>query len=112
MNPKIVASDAQSLRDKLGTINADLVFGTKVFAGDPMTEEYTVESGDGFDKIARKRGLVTDSRLIGRVNETPSPRSSRSGRSSELVRGPFHAVVHKDDYRMDIFWGPPKSQDE
>lgn len=111
MNPKIVASDAQSLRDKLGTINGDLVFGTKVFAGDPMTEEYTVESGDGFDRIAKKRGLVTDSRLIGRVNKTESTKL-KIGQKLKLVRGPFHAVVHKDDYRMDIFWGPPKSQDE
>lgn len=111
LNPKVVASDAQSLRDKLGTINADLVFGTKVFAGDPMTEEYTVESGDGFDRIAKKRGLVTDSRLIGRVNKTESTKL-KIGQKLKLVRGPFHAVVHKDDYRMDIFWGPPKSQDE
>lgn len=111
LSPKIVASDAQSLRDKLGTLNADLVFSTKTYAGDPIAEEYTIEAGDGFQKIAKKRGLVTDWRLIERVNKMDSTKL-KVGAKIKLVHGPFHAVVNKDDYRLDIFWGPPKSKDE
>lgn len=111
INPKTVREDQEALRSKLTTINQDLVFSSKVYAGDPMVEEYVVESGDGLQRIARKRALVTDWRLIERVNKVDSTKL-RVGQKLKLVRGPFHAVVSKSDYRLDIFWGPPANREE
>jgi LysM repeat protein len=111
INPKTVREDQEALRSKLTTINQDLVFSSKVYAGDPMVEEYVVESGDGLQRIARKRALVTDWRLIERVNKVDSTKL-RVGQKLKLVRGPFHAVVSKSDYRLDIFWGPPGNREE
>ncbi|MEK6703408.1 MAG: L,D-transpeptidase family protein [Planctomycetota bacterium] len=110
-NPKTAKSDQESLRSKMTTINQDLIFSPKIHAGDPMVEEYIVESGDGLQKIARKRNLVTDWRLIERVNKADSSRL-KVGQKLKLVRGPFHAVVRKSDYRLDLFWGAPKSPED
>jgi hypothetical protein len=99
--------DRETLRGKLGTINQDLVFGAMVAAGDPLVESYKVVAGDSLEKIRRKRELATDWRLIQRVNRIANPNSIRVGQTLKLVRGPFHAVVSKAAYRVDIFAGSP-----
>ncbi|MDI1289897.1 MAG: L,D-transpeptidase family protein, partial [bacterium] len=76
-------------------------------AGDPLSETYTVASGDALVKIAKKRDLATDYRFIQRVNGITNPGSLKIGQKLKLVRGPFHAVVSKSDYRLDVFSGSP-----
>lgn len=110
-NPKTAKGDQDALRSKMTTINQDLIFSAKVYPGDPMIEEYSVEAGDGLQKIAKKRNLVTDWRLIERVNKADSSKL-KVGQKLKLVRGPFHAVVHKSDYRLDLYWGAPKSPED
>lgn len=99
--------DQERLRGKLAQINQDLLFSSKVAAGDPLVETYTVQAGDSLVKIARKRDLTVDWRLIQRVNAMSSPDVLRQGQKIKLVRGPFHAVVHKSEYRVDVYSGAP-----
>lgn len=106
------SSDKQSLRTKLTTINDDLVFSTKVTPGDPLVEAYKVEAGDSLVKIRRKRDLATDWRLIQRVNKMSNPNALKIGQTLKLVRGPFHAVVTKSEYRLDLFTGSPDEPDQ
>lgn len=101
------SSDKQSLRTKLATINDDLVFSTKVTPGDWLVESYKVESGDNLTKIRRKRELAVDWRMIQRVNKMSNPNALKVGQTLKLVRGPFHAVVSKSEYRLDLFAGSP-----
>lgn len=107
INPNASSTEQAALRDKLARLNEDLVFSTKVTPGDPLCETYTVVSGDALVKIAKKRELATDWRLIQRVNRMANANALRVGQKLKLVRGPFHAVVHKSDYRLDLFFGPP-----
>jgi LysM repeat protein len=106
LSPKASKGDQETLRSKLSTISQDLMFSARVVPGDPMAEEYVVESGDGLQRIARKRGLVTDWRLIERINKVDSTKL-KVGQKLKLVRGPFHAVVSRSDYRLDLYWGVP-----
>lgn len=106
LHRNIVKSDADALRFKLGTINDELVFSSKVTPGDKIVEQYAVQSGDNLVKIAKKRELVTDWRLIQRINKADPSRLS-VGQKLKLVRGPFHVIVHKGDYRLDLFQGSP-----
>lgn len=106
------SADKQALRTKLSTISEDLVFSTKVTPGDPLVEAYKVESGDVLIKIRRKRDLATDWRLIQRVNKMANANSLKVGQTLKLVRGPFHAVVTKSEYRLDLFAGAPDEPDQ
>lgn len=100
-------NDREALRTKLTTINQDLVFGPAVTPGDNLVESYKVQSGDALERIKKKRELATDWRLIQRVNKLSNPNAIRVGQTLKLVRGPFHAVVNKAAYRLDIFAGSP-----
>lgn len=105
-NPNVVRDDQERIRQRMAAINADLLFSAKVFAGDPMSETYVVKSGDNLIKITRNREVATDWRLIERINGVKG-NTLRVGQKLKLVRGPFHAIVHKGDYRLDLFQGSP-----
>ncbi len=50
--------------------------------------------------------LQVDWRLIQRVNAMADPRKLRVGQKLKLVNGPFHAVVTKREYRLDLYADP------
>lgn len=95
------------LRSRLAELNEELVFSPRIAAGDPLVESYTVVSGDALSKIATKRDLATEWQFIQRVNGLKNANQIRVGQKLKLVRGPFHAVVRKADYRLDLYFGPP-----
>jgi hypothetical protein len=106
-NPEVSGLDADFLRSKLSAINDELVFSPKVIAGDPMAESYSVQSGDNLTKIAKSNALAVDWRFIQRLNKLSNPGAIRVGQKLKLVRGPFHAIVTKKDFRLDLYAGPP-----
>lgn len=99
--------DRGLLREKLTGINRDLMFSPKITPGDPLVESYTVQSGDVLDRIRKKRELTVESKFIARINGMANPDMLKLGQKLKLVRGPFHAVVSKADYRLDLFAGSP-----
>lgn len=104
------SSDAAALRDRLGRINETLVFSPAIAPGDTLSEVYAVQPGDSLVKIAANNNLAVDWRLIQRINKMADPRRLTVGQKLKLVRGPFHAVVSKADYRLDLYAGNPASQ--
>jgi len=97
--------DERSVREKLTALNAQLVFSPEVIPGDPYAQQYTIASGDVLSQIPRKKGLAVDWRFLQSINGIPDPRRIRAGQRIKLVTGPFHAVVHKRDFRMDLYLG-------
>ncbi|MFZ2875307.1 MAG: L,D-transpeptidase family protein [Phycisphaerales bacterium] len=110
-HPGAGPTEQAEVREKAARLNDTLLFGPTVATGDPMTEMYVVAANDNLVKIARKRSLETDWRLIQRINKLPDPNSLRVGQKLKLVRGPFHAVVHKSEFRLDLFQGSPDEPD-
>lgn len=101
--------DRISVRMKIAELNQDLVFSAKVTPGDPIAEVYEVQGGDRLSKISDRRELATHWKLIQRVNGLKDPGRIQVGQKLKLVRGPFHAVVDKSEFRMDIYHGQPGS---
>jgi hypothetical protein len=111
LSPEIAKADSEVLRAKLTTINDDLLFSARVVQGDPLVEAYSVASGDSLERIKKKRDLAVDWRLLSRVNKISNPSALKIGQKLKLVRGPFSVIVHKNDFRLDLFAGSPDEQD-
>lgn len=109
MDASTSAAERSSLRQKISDLNQTLLFGPGQTPGDPLTETYKVASGDALNRINRKLGLVTEATLIARVNKLANPNALRVGQTLKIIRGPFHAVVSKSAYRMDVYAGPTPS---
>lgn len=97
--------ERQMARDAIMAINDRLVFSPNAAPGDPMTTTHTVAKGEFLSTIVKKHQLGVDWRVILDINRIPSAERIREGQTIKLLRGPFHAVVHKAAYRLDLYWG-------
>jgi hypothetical protein len=98
-------ADADFARDVLGTLNRRLVFSPEILADDPFSRPYVVGPGDQLRAIVTRQGLQVDWRFVMRINRIASQRYLRAGQRLKLVTGPFHAVVDKSDFRLDLYLG-------
>ncbi len=105
VDPRVGEKDRDGIRKWMSDLNKELVFSANAFPNDPMVDSYKVEKGDSLIKISRKVNSVTESGFIQRVNGV-SPSALRVGQQLKIVKGPFHAVVSKSAFRMDIYEGP------
>ncbi|MDY7109034.1 MAG: L,D-transpeptidase family protein [Planctomycetota bacterium] len=99
------SADATTVRRALTELNERLVFSPEIVKDDPFALAYTIQSGDALSMVPRKMGVQTDWRFIARVNRIPDPRRIRPGQRIKLITGPFHAVIDKSDYRLDLYLG-------
>ena len=97
------ASDREALRMRLSILAEELTFGPKIVAGDPMTRSYTVKPGEVISAIAPRQGTELDDAFILRVNNIADATRVPAGKALKLVQGPFHAVVVKDRFRLDLY---------
>lgn len=95
----LAPQDAEVIRMTLASVNEQLVFSPKVFAGDPLAESYAIQSGDLLAKIAPRFNLTYQ--FLEDINGIDA-RKLRVGQTIKLIRGPFHAIIDKSAYRMDI----------
>lgn len=108
VDPRVSEKDREGIRRWMAELNNDLVFSGIAYPGDPLVETYKVESGDSPIRISRKVNSVTEAGFIQRVNKV-NARSLQIGQHLKIVKGPFHAVVSKSAFRMDVYAGPTPS---
>lgn len=98
------SSDAQMARQSLASVNAELIFSPNVDPKDPLVEKHVVQPGESYTRIAGPAKVTA--KLLEIVNRTP-PTKLQAGKAIKVIRGPFHAVVDKSDFRMDLYLTAP-----
>ncbi len=93
------------LRRRITALNDTLLFSPTINEDDPYTGRYQIESGDALSKLPRKLGLNVNWRFIQRINGISDPKRIRVGQRVKTVSGPFHAIISKSAYRMDLYMG-------
>ncbi|MDX1682942.1 MAG: L,D-transpeptidase family protein, partial [Phycisphaeraceae bacterium] len=96
----LAAGDAQRIRATLTRLNEQLIFSPRVYRNDPLVAVYEVNQGDYLSRVAPQFDIPYQ--LIERVNKVDA-RRIRIGQELKVIRGPFHAVVDKSAYRMDLY---------
>lgn len=105
MKDDLTDAEAQQAREALKKINETLVFSPTIVPGDTLAASYTIESGDNLQKVARKLSVNADWRLLKRINKITDERKLREGQRIKVIAAPFHAVVSKGQYRLDLYLG-------
>jgi len=106
MNPALASGERNALRSQIASLNETLFFGSAVAAGDAITDSYTIAAGDSLVTIVSKQGIPVEWQLIARINKV-NPSALKIGQKIKVVRQPLHAIVHKSEYRMDVYAGDP-----
>lgn len=101
-----LAPDVQdALRRTLSELADMTLIGhnTRVYEDDPYTLRYEVQPGDVLARVERQQELHVPWQLILHVNGLARAEDLQAGRVYKLVRGPFHGVVDKKAFTMDIY---------
>ena len=101
----LTPSEEAQARGVLADLADELVFSRKIESSDLFSIDYTIRSGDTLSGIVSNMGLQVDWRFIQRINGIQRPSSIRVGQNLKLVTGPFHAVIDKESYRIDVYLG-------
>jgi lipoprotein-anchoring transpeptidase ErfK/SrfK len=105
MSGSLSAADAAAAKRLMSEANRQIVFSPRRFAADPFQGTHTVQSGEVLQKIAYGEGVTWE--YLCRINGLADPRRMRAGATLKTVRGPFHAVVTKGTFAMDVYLGSP-----
>lgn len=93
--------EAEAVRQLLGQVNAKLIFSPYVDPNDPISDHYVMKSGEILGKVAPRYDVPW--KFIARINDVRDVRRIRAGQRLKVIQGPFHAVVDKSDYRLDLY---------
>lgn len=102
------AQDVKSAKQLLDRVNAQLVFSSKHFADDPFATIYTVPPGGVLAKIAASHDVTAE--MIMRINGISDPRKLRADQTLKIPNGPFHALVRKNDFVLELWLGEPEAK--
>ena len=101
---------ADMARAKLAELVDKMLFSREVFKDDPCTGWYTVKRNDVLVRIERALKLHVPTQLILRINRIPDATKIQAGQKLKVVYGPFHAVVSKSRFTMDVYLEEPKTK--
>lgn len=108
-SPQLSEAQRHEIRSVLTALNQMMVFEPIVVPGDPFAMKYTIQSGDYLQKIVRTTSVQIDWRFAARINGV-DPKRIRVGQQLKLITGPFHAIVNKSDFRLDLYLGDGPQQ--
>ncbi len=103
--PDLSGVELDTARTMLAEVNQTVVFSGRRFADDKFGGTYKVQPGDRLQRIAAEHDVTWE--LLCRINGMTDPKRLRAGATIKVIRGPFHAVVNKRDFRLDLYLGAP-----
>ncbi len=102
---KLSANDIDTVKKQLAEINQTLVFSPRQFPKDPLGGVYTVKSGDRLAAIGTAHQVPYE--LLLQLNRMTDAKKLRYGQTLKVINGPFHVVVSKSRFIMDVYLGGP-----
>jgi len=102
---ELAPSEASRVRDRLSELSARMIFGPEINADDPFVMRYEIKGGDALSALPKRLGLQIEWQFLKRINRIANENNVHAGRAIKVVTGPFHAVVYKRAYRMDLYIG-------
>jgi hypothetical protein len=94
---------AEDVRKTLADLSDKMLLSGEIFDGDPYTFQYTCKTGDVLVRVERQQMLHVPIEAILMVNHISDAGKIRAGQTLKLIRGPFHAIVDKGAFTMDLY---------
>jgi hypothetical protein len=91
------------LRGLLEELAQRTIFSREVFKDDPYVFQYTIARGENLQQLERRNALHVPTQLVMKINQIQRPEDLREGQAVKMIYGPFHAVVSKREFVMDIY---------
>ncbi len=96
---------SEVLRDEvkrqLSLLSARWLFSKEVLEGDTLTEWYRVKPGDLLAKLSNEYKVPYE--ILMEINGIRKAESLQAGQVIKVIRGPFHAVINRRRYTLDLY---------
>jgi LysM repeat protein len=89
------------IKAQLARLSEQWLFNRSVFPGDKLCGSYTVQPGDVFENIGKKFKVPYG--ILMRINNISNARSLQAGQTIKVINGPFHALIYRSSYTLDLF---------
>ncbi|MEK6799166.1 MAG: L,D-transpeptidase family protein [Planctomycetota bacterium] len=94
---------AAALRNELLPIGAETILSPRIVDNDPLVTRYVIQTGDSLAKIAAMYKVSPE--LLASVNGMADKNLIRAGQTIKVVKGPFRAVVRKQEFVLEVYLG-------
>jgi len=105
LSGQLSAQERDAAKDMLAKISRQTIFSPRVFRDDPWAAAYVLQPGDLLQKVAARHDVTWE--LLCRINGIADPRKVRAYQTIKIIKGPFHAVITRSKFTMDIYLGSP-----
>jgi LysM repeat protein len=102
-------ADTDAVKKQMSEINQTLIFSPRQFPKDPLGGVYVVKSGDRLALIGNQHLIPFE--LLLPLNRMTDARKLRYGQELKVINGPFHAIVTKGKFTLDVYLGAPGGPD-
>ena len=101
LNLELSNIDRHKVKATMAELSNDWLFSKKPYDADKLVTTYFVRSGDNLESIGRK--YKVEYQLLVRINGLSSDRALRAGSTIKVVNGPFHVIVDRSSFTLDLY---------
>lgn len=101
LNMAMEESLREQIKKQMSGIANDWLLNRIIQPGDSLCSIYKVQPGDNLAQIAASNKVPYQ--FLMKINNIASEKSLQAGQSIKVVHGPFHAVVYRSSYTMDLY---------
>ncbi len=89
------------IKEQLSQLSEQWLFSKRIFTQDSFCGSYRVQRGESLTTIGRQFRIPYETLML--INNISRPQLLRAGQTIKVANGPFHAVVHRSLFTMDIY---------
>lgn len=93
-------TESTLVRAELTRLGNETILSRRVHKNDPLVSSYIIKTGDTLGKIAKAHKISPE--LIASINGIENKHLIRAGQNLKVIHGPFHALIRKSEYSLDI----------
>lgn len=101
LNMAMEDSLRQQVKKQMEGLANDWLFCRTVQLGDNLCITYKIQPGDVLANVAAN--FKVPYRFLMRINNISSDKALQAGQTIKVVHGPFHAVVYRSSFTMDLY---------
>ena len=101
LNMTMEDSLRQQVKKQMEGLANDWLFCRTVQLGDNLCTTYKIQPGDVLAKVAVN--FKVPYQFLMRINNISSDKALQAGQTIKVVHGPFHAVVYRSSFTMDLY---------
>jgi len=103
LSAPLTFNQQQSVKAQLANLSKKWLFSRDLHAGDTLTGTYKVQSGDLLSQVAKQYKVPYE--ILMSINNIKRPENLRAGDTIKVINGPFHAIVYRSTFTLDLYLG-------